>query len=276
METLETLETLEIGGGNTKTPPARAVPAKKWCFTYNNYTKEKMETLETLFIQGGFKYIFGEEIGESGTAHLQGYIESEKKIRPIEYFKTKDVHWEKTKGSKEDNIKYCSKDNKIHTNFKIRRPLIDPLENTELYSFQKEVYRIVQDEKIDTRTIHWFWEPEGKTGKTSLAKSIIMKRPNEGIFVSGKSADIKFAIVEFLKNPENDLKFCFFNFTKSVEDYISYEALESIKDGIFFSGKYESGTLMFNSPHIVCFANFPPVLEKMSLDRWNVYRIEKN
>lgn len=199
-----------------------------------------------------------------------------KKIRPVETFKTKEVHWEKAKGSKDDNIKYCSKDGKVHTNFKIRRPLVDPLHELKLYSFQKKVIEIVQNCKMDSRTIHWFWEPDGKTGKSSLAKSIIMKRPNEGIYVSGKSADIKFAIVEFLKNSENDLHFCIFNFTKSLEDYVSYEALESVKDGIFFSGKYESGTCLFNPPHVVCFANFFPNCTKLSKDRWKIYRIEKN
>ena len=33
--------------------------------------------------------------------------------------------------------------------------------------------------------------------------------------------------------------------------------------------KYETGVKIFNSPHIICFANFPPDnLEQLSADRW--------
>lgn len=270
METLETLETCDLGNTITK---SRIIPSKYWCFTFNNYSKEDLETLETNFKSLNIKYIIGEEIGENGTPHLQGYIESDKKIRPLETFKNfKKIHWEKRKGTYEDNINYCSKDNKYITNFIIKRPLKDPLKNLDLYPWQIELLNILKEEP-EERFIYWFWEPTGNIGKTSFCKSYIINNPNSSLILSGKSSDIKFGISEFIKNPKNDLKTAFFHYVRSQEDFISYEAIESVKDGIFYSGKFESSMCVFNIPHIIIFANFPPDETKLSLDRWIIKRL---
>jgi len=51
-----------------------------WCFTLNNYTDEEMEQIKNLAPSGIIQYIaFGEEIGEEGTPHLQGYLRLNKK-----------------------------------------------------------------------------------------------------------------------------------------------------------------------------------------------------
>jgi len=60
--------------GNTKLPSKNRIRARRWCYTLNNYTKEEMSQLLTLF-QTEKYFIQGEEIGEEGTIHLQGYIE---------------------------------------------------------------------------------------------------------------------------------------------------------------------------------------------------------
>ena len=38
----------------------------------------------------------------------------------------------------------------------------------------------------------------------------------------------------------------------------------------FFSGKYESGMVRYNKPHVIIFANCRPDIEKLSKDRWKV------
>lgn len=114
------METLETLGGNTKTPKVRPVPSKKWCFTAYG---DEMETLETKIRESKktIKYIIGNETcPETGRKHKQGYIEAENKIRPVEHFETKTVHWEKTKGSRQENIKYCQKEGDYKTNFDIK------------------------------------------------------------------------------------------------------------------------------------------------------------
>jgi hypothetical protein len=49
--------------------------------------------------------------------------------------------------------------------------------------------------------------------------------------------------------------------------------MENVKDGLFFSTKYESGMVRYNPPHVIVFANVPPDVTKMSADRWVIKEI---
>ena len=120
------LETLETEEGNTKPPPKRCIPSKRWCFTYNNYPDNAVETLETVF-----KTFGGEEVGElEETPHLQGYIEAPQKIRPIEKLKLpKEISWRACRGDRTHNIEYCSKEcGAIHSSKELapKKPLSYP------------------------------------------------------------------------------------------------------------------------------------------------------
>lgn len=56
-------------------------------------------------------------------------------------------------------------------------------------------------------------------------------------------------------------------------EYINYGAIESIKNGMIYSGKYEGGQCIFDNPHVVVFANELPDGSKMSRDRWRIHYI---
>lgn len=260
--------------GNSR-PPPQISPSKNWCFTWNNYNSSIVPKFQTLLDFNG-KYIFQEEVGDEGTPHLQGYIEFKEKVRPVSRIPAKEypIHWEKAKGNKTQNQLYCTKlstgKGKVYTNMKaVAKPLKDPLEGKELYPWQKEVIAIC-DQEPDDRTIYWYWEPDGATGKTALAKHLCIHY--DALMLSGKAADIKYGVSQWQEKGKNTHVFVF-NITRTKEDFVSYEALESVKDGIFFNGKYESGMCMFNPPHIFVFANFEPKYEAMSKDRWKVVRI---
>lgn len=64
------------------------------------------------------------------------------------------------------------------------------------------------------------------------------------------------------------------NIPKDKDQFISYQAIEAIKDGCIVNTKYESGGLIFNSPHLIIFANAEPNYTKLSEDRWLVTKIE--
>lgn len=108
----------------------RVNPAKAWCFTLNNYTQEELGALVQQFqtLADKYFYIVGEEIGEQGTPHLQGYIEKRTgRFRPLPLFEVKRdntqcMHFEKAKGNRKQNYKYCSKEEKFVTN--IPRPIM--------------------------------------------------------------------------------------------------------------------------------------------------------
>lgn len=263
MEKMETMETSVLGNTiNQNAKPQRVVPSKYWCFTAYNISVEELKILI-----GNFgNYIFGEEIcPTTGKHHLQGYIEFESKTRPLEKIKSKNIHWEKTKGSREDNIKYCSKDGKIHTNNKLWKPL-KILDENKLYYWQKNILDEIKEDP-DDRTINWYWEPDGNMGKTTFCKFLSAKY--NAIPLEGKKNDILYCAAEY------NSEIYIWDLERSMEEYISYGAIEKIKNGYFMCSKYESKPIIRNSPHIYIFANFQPDTSKLSKDRWNIIRIEK-
>lgn len=86
-------------------------PKKAYCFTLNNYSVEEHESLKRIAVDECSYCIIGEEIGESGTPHLQGYMLFKRAYR----FNTiKDrylprCHIEVAKGNPDANRLYCSK-----------------------------------------------------------------------------------------------------------------------------------------------------------------------
>lgn len=98
-----------------RTPEVRSAPSvakdgrsRGWCFTVNNYTVDDEEYAKVITCE---YIIYGREVGEEKTPHLQGYV----------YFKTKKsmsqvkvllprAHLETTRGSSVSNIRYCSKE----------------------------------------------------------------------------------------------------------------------------------------------------------------------
>jgi len=53
-----------------------------FCFTLNNWTEPEQEQLRALILSPRVGYlVFGREVGESGTPHLQGYIEFQERLR---------------------------------------------------------------------------------------------------------------------------------------------------------------------------------------------------
>lgn len=102
----------------------RINPAKAWCFTLNNYTENEHGALVQRFSDLSDKYYFivGKEIGAQGTHHLQGYIEKKVgRFRPLPCFEVlrddkNAMHFERAKGNRKQNYKYCSKDGNFETN----------------------------------------------------------------------------------------------------------------------------------------------------------------
>lgn len=90
--------------------------AARWCFTKNNYSDLDIQLLkdfECVYL------IFGKEVGETGTPHLQGYLEFKKNC-PLQFSAVKarlervglmGFHLERAMGNAAQNILYCSKEN---------------------------------------------------------------------------------------------------------------------------------------------------------------------
>jgi len=252
--------------GNTKPKPKR-VRARKWCFTLNNYTEEDYGTMAQHFEEGQF--IIGKEIGENGTPHLQGYVEF-KNPKDLSVLKkiNERIHWEITKGNRKQNFEYCSKDGNYITNMKIKKP-IKIIEN--LRPWQTVIFDCLKTEP-DDRTIVWVTDKEGNKGKTALCKYLHIKFG--ALYLTGKASDMKYTLTQWIDtNPDDEIPPILMDFTRSTEQFISYQGIEEIKNGIFMNTKYECKMVVYNSPHIIIFANFMPELNKLSKDRWKIIDI---
>jgi len=92
---------------------------KYWCFTINNYGLSTYQAIQGITVPNTYRIraiVVGEEAGASGTPHLQGYVEFEKKKRRSEVSSIPFLaraHLEETKGSGEQNHTYCTKEGKV-------------------------------------------------------------------------------------------------------------------------------------------------------------------
>lgn len=265
--------------GNTKPNPsakAKTLRSRKWCFTINNYDEKENDTITQLLSDG--KYVVGEEKGEAGTPHLQGYVEytsartfaSMKKLLPR-------AHIEKAKGNTKQNYDYCTKEGKFKTNMDFRTPteklhticLESEYKDVEWKPWQREVLNILEN-KPDTRKIHWFWEPTGNIGKSYLCKYLALTR--DVIICEGKKNDIFNQVLTSVNNGKVP-SIILLDVPRTTLDYINYGAIESLKNGLIYSGKYEGGICAFPIPHIIAFANEEPDVSAMSADRWAIHSL---
>lgn len=246
----------------------KTVRSRIWTLTINNPNDTDDTALKEIW-----KYHYQYEIGENGTRHIQGVIkyknavsfESVKKQFPT-------AHIERCRNLKA-SINYCSKSEtstgERYSNM-VENIIIDYWKDELAKPWQHYILDLLKQEP-DNRTVHWFWEPNGGVGKTTLVRHYCMNNKDNAIMVNGGMKDILSAVAEFVLEHEYGPKVVFFNIPRSKG--ISYTAIESLKDGIFFSTKYHSSMCIINPPHVIVFANDEPILEKLSLDRWQVHRI---
>lgn len=253
-------------GGNTGNPPPRSQQHLYWCFTWNNF--EDVEQMERVFKHECDWFVFQEEKGEKGTPHIQGTLKLKKRQRLTELKKINNkIHWEATKCVSK-SIAYCSKsETRAGKQWIHNIDIPETLDIEQPYGWQLEIMKII-NEKPDKRTIHWFWEPNGNVGKTTLCKYLVVK--HNAIILSGKATDMFHALSKAKKK-----ELIIIDIPRVANDYINYGAIEAIKNGLIFSGKYEGCQLVFNCPHVIIFSNQKPDITAMSKDRWNIVDIRQ-
>ena len=264
-----------FGGVILKPPkPKQISPSIKWCFTLNNYTEDNIKEISALLPLYCRRYIVAKEVGDSGTPHLQGYVEFMKRERPLSKIPIKEIHWEKAKGDIKANRDYCEKDGDVILSKGMPKPLVlvtrDLLRPEQL----KIADMFIEDEHpIFGRNIYWFWEDDGNWGKSFLVTHMIDFMG--AMEVSGASNDILCGVCSWIEQNEEAPRIIIFDIPRVNKGHVSYQAIEKIKDGKFFSGKYESGMCRFNKPHIICFSNEEPEFSNLSKDRWKVTELPR-
>jgi hypothetical protein len=95
---------------------------RNFVFTWNNYTADDEKVVEE-YIKEHCKYgVFGREVGESGTAHLQGYAELKKRTRFNTVRNVMKCHIEKRRGTAKQASDYAKKDGDFFEHGEISNP----------------------------------------------------------------------------------------------------------------------------------------------------------
>ena len=144
---------------------------------------------------------------------------------------------------------------------------IKEYEGVEWRDWQKELLDYVNMDS-DKRKVRWYTDMGGNTGKSYITTYLTLL--GKAYVVSGgKQADILYAY--------EDQPIVIYDLARAYEqnmDHI-YVTMEYFKNGRFLSTKYESKMRIFKRPHVIVMANFPPHINKLSEDRWDIVYMTK-
>jgi hypothetical protein len=158
-------------------------------------------------------------------------------------------------------------------NFAPRKP-IEIIEH--LRPWQAEIRDMcLLEPEIKNTQIYWFWESKGNVGKSAFVKYMLVKH-NALVSQSGYKTDI----LKFVFQMDRRIEYhttVLFDIPRTQKGKISYSVLENIKSGLVSNTsetKYKTNMKVFNSPHVIVFANFPPDnSEFLSKDKWVIREI---
>lgn len=265
---------------------------RKYLFIKFNWTEEeRIQMCLTLEKLGKWFIMAREHAPTTGTPHLQGYVEWK---NPMKYRVMLDKlpgMSVKTRidGTLRDQYEYCMKEDKeAYTNIifddikedkdELRRARImeEFTDGWVWRPWQLQVQEALQHQmgKNDDRTVNWFWCEKGGTGKSKLAKYLVLEY--DAVICSGKSNDIFNQVKAWIDKHEHneDPSLVIIDNPRSSGNTINYHAVECLKNGMLYSGKYEGGVCVFKCPCVCVFANRPPDQCELSADRWNIHKID--
>lgn len=286
--------------------------AKHWCFTLNNYTDNDIERITNNAYLVDY-IIFGREVGQSGTPHLQGFVSFPTRVRLNNCVETIGQAHFTVARSVDHAIQYCKKDGDF-TEIGVR-PAVKGARN-DLESFKQAVLggetdmkklriehsdicakypKFVNDFVQDNipRPIITFFplRPWQQTVYDALklqpdARTIFFIVDYQGN--GGKSwfghyyCYLHDNAQVLLPGKKADMSYAlnplvrvlFIDAPRSKQgDYIQYDFLEDVKNGYVFCSKYESKIKYLQPCHVVVFMNEDPDMNKLSRDRYVIKRL---
>lgn len=286
-----------------------------YAFTLNNYDEAELVSLRLCLSSEKVRYaVFGHEVGETGTPHLQGYVAFKK---PIRFQACKNLvgdraHIEVAKASEHRNRQYCSKDGQVETFGKAsesgKRNDLEAFKDSvkggclSIKHLREEHSEIVAKfprfcsdyirDNLPVPDVPCFplfpWQQD--------LNQILIHEPDDRsvIFVvdqggnKGKSWFAKYycSLHEnaFLMRPgkhadmayqlPETLRVLFLDCTRKQLEYLPYTLLEELKDGYVSCTKYESCIKRYARLHVVVLMNQYPDKTSLSEDRYSAYKIE--
>jgi hypothetical protein len=150
-----------------------------------------------------------------------------------------------------------------------------------LRSWQETVLSKLESQ--NERQILWSWDTKGGCGKTWLCR-LLASVKGYVYLESGPRKDLAYALSVAVEDSTVagicvDLTRSFGNSDEHLVTRLSpiLSLAEAVKNGVVYSGKYNSKTIYFHNAKVLIVANFAPSVEDrqklLSLDRWDVMEI---
>lgn len=236
----------------------------------------KSTSISTKRVQSGFDYggihpNWKRGVGKSAWQDMCKYITKEDddigvEIEEVYDFSNKlDQIWRCTDEREVLNLCESSKDviaflQAYRYKFQTDRHLTyqEELRMKVLNEYQSYWWNLLQVQ--NGRSILWIADLKGGKGKTELGKWLMVTQSAEKMPMNSKAVNFMYGGAEYV----------WIDIPRDHEDYVSYGALEQLKDGVMVSDKYQGRSVLFRPPKVVVFANFVPNTSMMTWDRWTV------
>ena len=145
--------------------------------------------------------------------------------------------------------------------------------NIPSFSWQKDLMTRLES-PADNRSIIWYYDPIGNTGKSYLCKYLVNYFPEHYYVARQVGNSYHFSTVISNALSSRWTGHCLFlDIPRSTDITSIYSSIEEVKDGVITSLKYNGATTIFDNSHVVILSNFLPDTEKMSADRWRIYEL---
>ena len=183
---------------------------------------------------------------DESSAHSTLHQDEEEGQVPVlqEHFRvSRNCSWEVAKCKRDaEAIAYCFKDDthphgslRWAKGCKVPKP-IEILPEADMVTWQRQLVAYVST-KPDVRRTVWIWSTAGGVGKTRIAKYLAVK--HQAMVFNGKGSDVFNGIIQWHEKKGEWPEIMVMNVPLVSKDFVSVTALEAIKDGMFYSGKFE-------------------------------------
>lgn len=277
----------EVKGGKatgvSKAPRTRGY--QKWFSVVLNMNKTVVTSneVETLLRRYADQWAFQKEVGENGTPHFQmavRFLSKRTKKWVLDFFTPlmgNDVQAVNVTpaSNKIDLLAYCTKEDtrvdgpwvfgvdpsRLHSRFMQPLDEYDPSIATVWQDFVCQM--VGSPVPPRDRRIFWIYDTVGNIGKSVLTKHLALRGD---VCVCDTSAKKD---IFYMANPK--WRAYVWDLARSVRlNAEFYSAIEKIKDGCVFSGKYEPKAIVTARPHVIVFSNILPDFTEWSNDRLQI------
>lgn len=295
----------------------------RWCYTLNNPSNVERDHIEALGLTNDIVYhVFGREVGDSGTPHLQGFIifGRRKTLAGVKSILSARLHLETTRATNQAAADYCKKDGdfvesgtlpsdergkrtdwdafkqwvatlaRVPTDLEIAgefpslyarysnacftiaqsalpRPRLVP-DGAVLRPWQRDLRDILIEPTNDDRSIQFFVDEDGNTGKSFFCRYMLENYPDKVQMLGiGRVTDMAYLI-----DPEKSVYLI--DIERSASEFLQYRVLEQLKNRLVMSTKYTTSVKIIRTiPHVVVFMNETPDRNKLSRDRYEIVNL---